>query len=98
MDSRDVGGVALTIVERLVLSWRQVAIGAVKAALVPPIDPRRGRQLDLFERAPRSAAADELGLVEADHGLGQGIVVRVAAGADRADGARLGEALGVADG
>jgi hypothetical protein len=65
LDSRDVGGVALTIVERPVLSRRQVAVGAVKAALVPPVDPLSGRQLDLFERAPRSAAADELGLVEA---------------------------------
>ena len=41
--------------------------------------------------------ADHLGLVEADDRLGQGVVVGVAAAADRGLDAGLGEALGVAD-
>jgi hypothetical protein len=61
-------------------------------------DPLCGRQLDLLDRAPRSTAADEFGLLETDHGLGQGIVVGVAPGTNRADRARLGETLGVAVG
>ena len=42
--------------------------------------------------------ADELGLVEADDGLGQCIVVRIAAGSDRADRAGVGQPLGVTNG
>ncbi len=41
--------------------------------------------------------ADQLGLVEADHRLGERIVVGVAAGSDRGDSTGVGEALGVAD-
>jgi len=40
---------------------------------------------------------DDLCLVEADDGLGQRIVIGVAAGTDRADCAGVGEALGVAN-
>ncbi len=52
----------------------------------------------MFERAPRSAAADEFGLVEADHSFGEGIVIGVTAGADGADRARLRQTFGIADG
>jgi hypothetical protein len=41
--------------------------------------------------------ADDLGLVEADHALGESVVVRVAAAPDRGLDAGLGQALGVAD-
>jgi hypothetical protein len=49
-----------------------------------------GGQLDLLEGPLGSTSPDELGLVEADHGLGQGVVVAVTAGADRSNGASLG--------
>src|SRR3990170_6418808 len=82
----------------LVLRRRTVAAGLVEAAVVPEMDPVGGRELDLLDRSPRTAAVDELGLVQAVDGLRQGVVVRVAAAADRADRLGLGEPLGVAGG
>jgi hypothetical protein len=40
-------------------------------------------QLDVLDGSPRAAVEDELGLVEPDHRLGQGVVVGVPPGADR---------------
>jgi hypothetical protein len=40
-----------------------------------------------------SILANDLGLVETVDGLGQGIVIRIAARSDRSDGAFIGEAL-----
>jgi hypothetical protein len=97
LDSRDVVRVALTIVEFLILGRRRVAVGAVEATLVPPVDPLGGRQLDLLEGTPRTAPIDELGLIEPDHGLGESAVITVTARTDGPDGAGLGQALGVAD-
>ena len=65
--------------------------------MVEPVDPFQGRELDGFERSPRSAPVDLLGLVEAVDALGQGVVVAVADAADRRLDACLGEALGIAD-
>jgi hypothetical protein len=48
----------------------------VKSLVVVPVDPFEGRELDVGERLPRSFAVDLLGLVEADRGLGQTVVVR----------------------
>jgi hypothetical protein len=98
LESRDLVGVALTIVEVLVLGGWQVVGSPVETAVVPPLDPFAGGQLDLLQRAPRAAATDELCLVETIHGLGQGVVIGVAAGTHGADGAGLGQAFGVADG
>src|SRR5215831_19387818 len=66
--------------------------------LVPPIHPLGGGQLDLLEVPPGASPADELGLVETDHRLGQGVVVAVAAGTDRGNSAGLGQTLGVPNG
>jgi len=82
-DSRGrVGRALLTVVRRFVLRRRHVPAGRVEAPLVPPLHPGRGRQLDLVSGAPRPLPADQLGLVEAVHGLGEGVVVGIAAGAD----------------
>ena len=66
-------------------------------AVVEPVDPLQGGVLDLIDAFPGAAPADQLGLVQADDGLGQGVVVGISARADRGDRAGLGEAVGVAD-
>ena len=79
------------------LGRRDEADGLEQAAVVEPVDPREGGELDGFEGAPRPLPADHLGLEEADHGLGEGVVVAVADAADRRRDAGLGQALGVGD-
>ena len=49
--------------------------------MVEPIDPVERGQFDRFDRAPLSKSVDDLGLVETDDRLGQGVIVRVAAAA-----------------
>src|SRR5712691_1004702 len=78
LDSRDHGGRLSVMVTLLILRRRDVADGAVQSAPIPPVDPCRGRQLDLFGGAPGSARPDQLGLVETHHGLGARVVVAVA--------------------
>ena len=51
-------------------------------------------QFDRFDGAPGSTTVDDLGLVETDDRLGQG-VIRVAAAADRGLDSGLGETFGV---
>ena len=60
---------------------------AVQAAVVEPVDVLQGGELDVVEALPRPSTADELGLVQADEGLGGGVVVGVAPAADAAQGA-----------
>ena len=55
---------------------------AVWAAVVIPVDPIGGGQLDLVTSAPRVLAVDQLVLEQADRRLGQRVIVRVADGAD----------------
>jgi len=50
-----------------------------QAPVVEPVDPFERRELDVIEVLPRSLLADQFGLEEADHRLGQGVVIRVAA-------------------
>ena len=86
-----------TVVVVLELDGWDVAAGAVYAAVVEPVDVLQRGQFDVVEAAPGPAAADELGLVETDEGLGGGVVERVAFAADRADRAGGVEPFGVAD-
>ena len=90
-------GLDLLIVARFGFGGRDVADGLEQAAVVEPIHPVEGGELNLLQRAPGSPAPDDLGLVEAVDRLGQGVVVAVADAADRGLDARIGEALGVAD-
>lgn len=86
------------MVGRLQLGQRDVAAGPVKTLRVPPGHPGGGREFDLVSRPPGALGADEFGPVETVDRLGDGVGVAVAIGADRGDGARVGEALRVADG
>jgi len=54
-----------------------------QAAVVEPVDPFEGGELDDFEAASGPAPGDHLGLEEADLRLGECIVVAIA---DTADG------------
>jgi hypothetical protein len=78
-------------------SWRHVADGLEQALVVEPVDPFQCRVFDGFEGSPRPPPTDDLGLVEAIDGLGQGVVITVADTADRGLDAGLGEALCVFD-
>jgi len=69
---------------------------AVDAAVVEPVDVAECGELDVVETAPRSLRVDQFPLEQAVEGLGHGVVVGVADGADRRDDVVLGEAFGVA--
>ena len=71
---------------------------AVEAAVVPPVEVLEERELQLLDGAPGAAPGDQFGLDLPDGGLGQGVVIRVAGGADGGDGTGRGEGVGVADG
>jgi hypothetical protein len=82
------GGRLLSVVAGLELH-RGCAVQAVhEPAGVVPVDPLGGEHLDVgqpVERTPpeRRVRADGVGLVQADGGLGQGVVVGVPDRADR---------------
>ena len=65
--------------------------------MVEPIDPVERGEFDRIDRAPRSTSVDDLGLVETDDRLGLGVVIRVAAAADRGLDPGVGETFGVAN-
>ena len=52
-----------------------VAAVFVEAAVVVPVDPFSGRDLDLVDAAPGASGFDQFGLVEPVDRLGQGIVI-----------------------
>jgi len=72
--------------------------GLEEAAVVEPVDPLEHGELDVVDRSPGAASADDLGLEQADHGFGQRVVEGVADRADRGFDSGLGEPLGVANG
>jgi len=61
---------------------RDVADGLEEPAVIEPFDPFQRGVLDGLVGAPRAAPVDDLGLVEAVDGLGQGVVIAVADAAD----------------
>lgn len=73
----------------------------MEALRVAPGHPPEGRELEVLDRPPGTwpcGSADELGLVIAVHGLGQGVVIAVPDGPDRRCRSDLGEAFAVANG
>lgn len=64
---------------------------------VVPRHPLQRGELDILDASPGPTATDLFRLVEADHGFGERIVVRIARAPDRRLDARLGEAFGVPD-
>ena len=71
-----------SVVELLHLERREVVDRAVRPLTVEPQHPRRGRRLDLVDVSPGAFVVDELGLVKPDLRLREGVVIRVADGAD----------------
>jgi hypothetical protein len=61
----------------------EVVDGFVGPAVVVPVDPFQGGDLDLVEAAPRPAPVDQLGLEQPDRGFGQGVVYASPTLADR---------------
>jgi hypothetical protein len=68
---------------RLGFGRRDVPDRPERAAVVEPVDPFEGRELDGVQAAPGSARSDDLGLEQPDRGLGERVVATVA---DRPDG------------
>ncbi len=61
----------------LELCGREIAEVAVQALGVVPVHPAERRQFDVFDGLSGAAArgsADQLGLVEPDHGFGEGVI------------------------
>jgi hypothetical protein len=55
----------MSAVKLFVLSWWNVVAGGVQPAVVVPVDPFQGGELDVVEAAPGPLSADELGFVQA---------------------------------
>ena len=68
-----------------------------KPAVIEPVHPLEGCELDGLEAAPRSLPMDDLSLVESVDRFGQRVVVRVANAADGRLDPGFGEPLGVLD-
>jgi hypothetical protein len=64
-----------TVVGGFVFCRWDVVDRAVQPALVPPLDPCKGGELDLLGGAPGAVAADQLRLVQAVDRLREGVVV-----------------------
>ena len=97
-ESRRHGGfIRHGVVACLGFGRRHVADGLQEPSGIEPIDPFEGRELDRFERAPRSAPMDHFGFVQAVDRLGESVVVRVPDAADRRFNAGVGQTLGVLD-
>jgi hypothetical protein len=60
------------------LHWCEVVDTLVEMFGVEPVDPLEGLSLDVLDVIPRSVDSGQLGLVEPDLRLGEGVVVAVA--------------------
>jgi hypothetical protein len=87
----------VTVVRSLEFGWRNVAAVFVETAVVEPVDPFQGGDLDVVGGAPWPSRFDQFGLVEAVDRLGEGIVIAVTNAADGGLDTRLRQALGVFD-
>ena len=94
---RNVGLLRHGIVAFLGFGWRDVADRLQQPAIIEPVYPFQRRELDSFERPPRPAPVDDLGLVETVDGLGESIVIAVPHAAYRRFDTRFRQALGVFD-
>jgi len=69
----------LTEVDVLELCWRDVAEFSKQAAVVEPVDPFEGGELEVVETLLRAFVANQFGLVQPEHDFGRGVIVRIAA-------------------
>lgn len=90
-------GVDATVGVVFELDRRELAQGAVESDVVRLPDPVRGGELELVGAAPGSFVQHAFGLVEPNGGLGEGVFVAVADGADRRYSTGVGEPAVVAD-
>ena len=65
----------VTVVSLLGFDGCEVVAVLVRAAVVEPVDPFGGGDLEVVETFPRPAGFDQLGLVEAVDRLGERVVV-----------------------
>jgi len=83
----------LSVVGGLELGRRDIAAVLVEPFEVEPVDPFRGRELDLFDGPPGALLLDQLGLVQVVDRLREGVIVRIANAANRSSNPDLGKAL-----
>ena len=76
---------------------RHIADSFNQSAVLEPIDPFEGGELDRFEVTPGAALTDHLGLVQADDGVSQGIVVEIPDAAHRRFDPGLSQTLAIAN-
>jgi len=86
------------VIARFRLSGRHVADRFEEAAVVEPVDPFEGSELDRLKALPWAKAVDDLGLVEAADGLREGVVLTVADAADGGIDAGLDQTLSIVNG
>ena len=67
----------LSVVGGLEFDRWDVAAVLVEAAVIEPVDPAGGGQLDVLNAAPGLAGFDQFGLVQAVDRLGQRVVVEL---------------------
>jgi hypothetical protein len=77
LESGGAAGILPLVVGGLELGRWDLPDGLQEPAVVEPVDPLQGGVLDLLQARPGAASADELGLVQADDRLGQGVSTRV---------------------
>ena len=91
-------GLGQSIFELLQFDRGEVIDRTVDAFGVKPLHPVRGRGLDLIDVSPGPFVMDQLGLIESDLGLREGVVVGVADGSNRGVDAFLDQAVGEGNG
>jgi hypothetical protein len=73
----------VSVVSGLGLDRCEVVAVLVGPAVVVPVDPLGGGDLEVVEALPRPLLLDQFGLVEPDGRFGQGVVIRLADGPGR---------------
>ena len=58
----------------LLFGWWDVSDGFEESSVVEPVDVFEGGVFDLVEVSPGSSVVDQLGFVQPDHRLGEGVV------------------------
>jgi hypothetical protein len=71
-------GALLAPVGRLELGGWDITDRLEQSAVVEPVDPLERGVLDVVDALPRSTPADQLGLVEPDDRLCEGVVIGIA--------------------
>jgi hypothetical protein len=96
VECRQLGWSRLSVIVGLLeLGRGYVPQGGEQAAAVVPRHPLERRELDVLEPLPRTAPTNLLRLEQPNHGLGQGVVVRIPGASHGGLDAGFGQPLGV---